>query len=634
MLPVWVGSVPAFLQSTRDLRFRPLLQQHQISRSQQKLESCQSRMFNVGAKSIVFALAVGSGACRSFGLRWRSRRRLAGSGLKAVGKASTAKESIPDERLPVFPFPQADLPWQPEYIRVAGPSDMPQRKTQGDWLSLFRNAAPYIAAFRGGSVVVHLPSFLLEPVHREDFKGLMEDVAFCSLLGLRMVIVSSIESRVLRQISNNITSRVAPEPMQRGPQGRFVVDAALLAVAKQEAGFARVEVESALSAGFQKRSFTTPDHNSADGTGTEAVSAGIFPVRGAVSVISSMNLFSAAPIGVVDGVDYRYAGVCRSVNTELLERRLADGDIVSLTPLGASPSGEVFFVSSEHLAAEVARKLNALKLVYITRGQRLIDSRDQAVIAGMQVHNAQDLGRYLLGTGASAYPAAVRESQWFGDFLRQLDLLVSSVCSGGVQRGHLVAPMPGMLLQEFYTTDGSGTVVAQDVYQGLGCATPGDAEGILELLETDAAQHHLASNVRIDAEEVATGCARGEFFVWRRDEVVLGCGQLVWADWTGVAELKQFAIDGGFSGPHAPALLAYAARAAIAGGAYILVMADVGDVDPRRADWLTKRGFRPATRIGDGDAPRLEMPLGARVAEEAESRIAAFTEEQRMWGGI
>lgn len=554
-----------------------------------------------------------------------------GSRLRAVSNAAWAQTGDAGEKLPVFPFPEADLPWQLEYIRVEGPSDMPQRKTRGDWLSLFRNAAPYIAAFRGGSVVVHVPSFLLEPRHRKDFKGLMEDVAFCSLLGLRMVIVSSIESRILTQIGATAVSG-ASEPMRRGPQGSFVVDEAALGVAKQEAGFARVEVESALSAGFQKRSFSASDHASGEGAGTEAVSAGIFPLRGAVSVISSMNLFSAAPIGVVDGVDYRYAGVCRSVNVDLLERRLADGDIVSLTPLGASPSGEVFFVSSEHLAAEVARKLNALKLVYITRGQRLIDSRDQTVIAGMQVHNAQDLGRHLLGSGASAYPADVRESEWFGDFLRHLKLLVSAVSSGGVQRGHLVDPAPGMLLQEFYTTDGSGTVVAQDVYQGLGCATPGDAEGILKLLEADAARR-LAPHAGIDAEEVAAGCTRGEFFVWRRDEVVLGCGQLVWADRTGVAELRQFAIDDGFSSTHAPALLAYAARAAIAGGAYLLVVADRG-ADPRRAAWLTQRGFRPATRIGDGDAPRLEMPLGAQVAEEAKSSIAAFTEEQRMWGGI
>ena len=118
-------------------------------------------------------------------------------------------------------------------------------------------------------------------------------------------------------------------------------------------------------------------------------------------------------MGVRDGLDYMYAGVVRSVNVELLQRQLQDfflfsffeqktgvfwelrkvifflvqktqeGAIVSMTPLGSSPGGEVFFVSSEELlveevqiesthvrrkpwprlAAKVASRLQAIKLV-------------------------------------------------------------------------------------------------------------------------------------------------------------------------------------------------------------------------------------------------------------------------------
>eukprot|EP00439_Symbiodinium_sp_Y106_P058698 s2572_g8.t1 len=42
-------------------------------------------------------------------------------------------------------------------------------------LYMIRNAAPYIAAFRGGTVVVHLPSFMLEDDMQETFRGLMEE---------------------------------------------------------------------------------------------------------------------------------------------------------------------------------------------------------------------------------------------------------------------------------------------------------------------------------------------------------------------------------------------------------------------------------------------------------------------------
>lgn len=56
--------------------------------------------------------------------------------------------------------------------------------------------------------------------------------------------------------------------------------------------------------------------------GLESTSAGLFSVRGAVSVLSSTNFFSAAPMGVRLGRDYMYAGVVRSVNVELLKRQL------------------------------------------------------------------------------------------------------------------------------------------------------------------------------------------------------------------------------------------------------------------------------------------------------------------------
>ncbi|CAE7402433.1 SHM4 [Symbiodinium sp. CCMP2592] len=100
-----------------------------------------------------------------------------------------------------FAFPKADLPFPLESLRLVPPErGLEYREEEGDWISLFRNAAPYIAAFRGGTVVVHLPSFMLEDDMQETFRGLMEDVAFCSLLGLQMVLVTSIECRLWRRL--------------------------------------------------------------------------------------------------------------------------------------------------------------------------------------------------------------------------------------------------------------------------------------------------------------------------------------------------------------------------------------------------------------------------------------------------
>ncbi|CAE8603952.1 unnamed protein product, partial [Polarella glacialis] len=467
-----------------------------------------------------------------------------------------------------FPFPKADLPPPLTSLRILEHAPIATRQAFGDWLSLFRNAAPYIASFRGGTVVVHVPSFLLDDDRHSDFKGLMEDVAFCSLLGLKMVLVSSIENRLLRRILDSKSS-VSQLGMKVGNSLRdIVIDEQAIQFAKQEAGFARVEVESSLSAGFEKRS---PSQSN------PTASAGLFPVRGAVSVISSTNFFSASPMGIRGGVDCKYAGVVRSVNVDLLTRQLQEGDIVSITPLGSSPSGEVFFVPSEQLAAQVATKLQAIKLVYITSGQTLMDDRNGRVMAGMQVHDARAFLKYLDEGGAETYPKEDQESEWFQEFVRYLRLLVASVSPKGVRRGHLVDPAPGLLLQEFYTTDGSGTCVAQDLYQGLGRAKIADAGPIWELLFEDAQSRGGATP---EVTEIEVSCAGGEFFVWRRDEVILGCGQLVahtspkGADGRGnelVAELRHLAASEDAFTLNAPALFAYAERAAVLGGASMLV---------------------------------------------------------------
>ena len=42
--------------------------------------------------------------------------------------------------------------------------------------------------------------------------------------------------------------------------------------------------------------------------------------------------------------------------------------------------------------------------------------------------------------------------------------------------------------------------------------------------------------------ETQASCASGEFFVWRRDEVVLGCGQLVAQSANGEAPYNQVPI--------------------------------------------------------------------------------------------
>eukprot|EP00929_Paragymnodinium_shiwhaense_P090802 TRINITY_DN50908_c0_g1_i1.p1 TRINITY_DN50908_c0_g1~~TRINITY_DN50908_c0_g1_i1.p1 ORF type:complete len:736 (-),score=149.10 TRINITY_DN50908_c0_g1_i1:583-2694(-) len=549
-----------------------------------------------------------------------------------------------------FAFPETDLPWPPEHIRLAAPREdfrrepFQLRTESGDatgsveapsWVSVFRSAAPYIAAFRGGTVVVHVPSFLTEDEQEEAFRGIMEDLAFCSLLGMKIVVVTSFRSRLARRLQmegdhggyrgQSLNSRevVDVERLHRD----FPVDEDAIRVARQEAGYVRVEVESALMAGFKKRTMT-----SFAAIETQAQAAGLLHIRGPASVISGQSFFTTTPLA--DAAPGSCAGTIRSVQTSLIQQRLDEGDIVSLTPLGPSQDGQVLFVSSEELAAKVATALRAIKLVYITRGQRLVDTRkdDNLVIAGLQVNNAAAfLSR--LRSDMTAKNAGV--PLWFAESIRHLHYVTGAVSPNGVRRGHLVDPSPGAVLQEFYTTDGSGTCIAQDLYQGLRKARASDAARISELFS--ASSFMLGAAAARNSEVLRDSIRKGELFVWRRDDSVLGCGQLAALD-EAAAELRLFAVAKDATAAQADALLAYAERVAVTGGASELVVSCIaaqGDFD--YLGWLARHRFLPQEGTAWQQSALVasealySKPLDAGSIEEAQSGI---NEEQRMWGGV
>ena len=74
--------------------------------------------------------------------------------------------------------------------------------------------------------------------------------------------------------------------------------------------------------------------------------------------------WSQQPFGVVDGIDYCWTGFPRKVEIERIRQIHETNDIVLLTSLGVSPSGEIFNVNSEFLAASVAGAMSASKVIY------------------------------------------------------------------------------------------------------------------------------------------------------------------------------------------------------------------------------------------------------------------------------
>jgi len=226
----------------------------------------------------------------------------------------------------------------------------------------------------------------------------------------------------------------------------------------------------------------------------------------ATNHVAGGNFVVARPRGVVEGVDMQYTGEVRRVHAAALAKRLDAGELVLLSPLGYSPTGEIFNLSMEDLAAEVAIALAADKLIFLIDGAGIADAGGNLVReltvsqATTRMSEAQLLTRDL----QQHLPAAIR------------------ACRHRVQRVHLIdRQMDGALLLELFTREGVGTMVSQDPMEQLRAATIDDVGGVLRLLQPLEADGTLVKRSR-ELLEVEIG----RFLVLQHDRSIVGCAAL------------------------------------------------------------------------------------------------------------
>lgn len=208
----------------------------------------------------------------------------------------------------------------------------------------FRAAAPYIHAFRGRTFVI---AFGGEVVADGKFVGLTHDLNLLASLGVRLVLVHGARAQVdarLKQIKHR-TQYV---------RGLRVTDDVALQCVKEASGSLRVEIEALLSMGLPSS-----------------------PMAGADIRVASGNFVTARPIGVLDGVDLQRTGEVRKVHATAIKDRLDHGELVLLSPVGYSPTGEIFNLALENIAEATAVALRADKLVFLMDAAGVTGKRGQ-----------------------------------------------------------------------------------------------------------------------------------------------------------------------------------------------------------------------------------------------------------------
>lgn len=398
-----------------------------------------------------------------------------------------------------------------------------------DW---FRAAAPYIHAFRGKTFVV---AFGGDAMVREDFVDFIHDVNLLSAIGVRLVLAHGVRPQVEERLSASGT-----EPQY--VQGKRVTDADTLEHVKDAVGSVRVDIESMLSIGLPNT-----------------------PMAGAEIRVASGNYVTAQPAGVVDGVDLLFTGEVRKVAADAIRSRLDAGEIVLISPIGYSPTGEVFNLTLEEVATTVAIALEAEKLVFILDHGKTEDAQ----------------GRPINRLTASQALKLVRELPE-GDLKLYLPHAVKA-CKKGVARAHLVsADVDGALLMELFTHEGVGAMVTRQSVETLRPASIDDVGGVLQVIEPLEQAGILVHRPRELLEQEIE-----RFFVAELDGRVIGCVALYPFPDAHAGEMACLAVHPDFQGGgRGEALMSAVEEAAREQGLDRLFV-----LTTRTAHWFIERGF-------------------------------------------
>jgi len=402
----------------------------------------------------------------------------------------------------------------------------------------FRASSPYIHAHRGRVFVV---SFGGEAVADGLFEPLVHDFALLNSLGIRLVLVHGVRPQVASRLQ-------AAGVEECYAEGLRITDGAALACVKEAAGSVRVEIEALLSMGLANS-----------------------PMHGARIRVASGNFVIARPLGVRNGIDFLHTGEVRRVDAEAVRDKLEQGNVVLISPLGYSPTGEVFNLSAEEVATAVAVALMADKLLLLTE-QPCCRGAERQALPQLTVAEAEAM---LAGPDAPEAATAAH--------LRA----AVQACQGGVQRVHLLdRHVDGAVLQELFTRDGVGTLVSANPFEELRPATIHDVGGILDLIKPLESEGILVARSR---ERLETEI--DDYVVIERDGLVIGCGALhPYAD-AGVGELACLALHGDYrGGRRGERLLSHLEARAVSLGLQRLFA-----LTTHASHWFREHGFQPGT---------------------------------------
>ena len=409
-----------------------------------------------------------------------------------------------------------------------------------DWL---RQTSPYINTHRGKTFVIWLSGASL---NHANFSHLIHDLTLLSHLGVRLILVHGMRPQIDKELAALGIKPKFIDPQHPGTNSATqnsvrVTGNDVLPALKIALGNVRCQFESAFSTGLPNT-----------------------PMSGARITLCSGNFVVAQPYGVREGIDYGHTGEVRRVRASHINQLLDLNHVVLLSPVGYSPTGELFNLHSEDVATQTAIHVEAQKLIFL---------HDRAT--GITEGSVHEISSRNLDSEQSLPPE-----------LQPLKFVIGKslhACQQGVKRCHIVnSQQDGALLKELFTRDGSGLLIDSGHYDNIRAACTSDIAGIKVLINPLIENGMLRDRTEQDLEREVQN-----FYVAEREGSVIGCASLTL--FGKQAELGCLAVHPDFraSGKAAEILkhIVKEARKKQCSGLFAL--------STRSGDWFQEQGFVP-----------------------------------------
>jgi amino-acid N-acetyltransferase len=357
------------------------------------------------------------------------------------------------------------------------------------WSSL-REILRYVPRFRDRVFVIALDGAVVQD---ENFRTLLLDIALLRSLRIGVALVHGAAHQIRR-----LAEQTGQTPSNLDGSG--VTDA--------------VTLQLALTAAYRV------SHDLLEGLSAT-------DLRGACC-----NALVAHPAGILGGIDHQFTGRVERVDTALLQALLEKDVVPVVAPVGSDGEGHSYRLNSDAVAAEVARALQAVKLIYLTthRGIPALDNGGEV--------GAEDGVQRHLPVGEAELWLKRQRGKLPGDLGSKLEQAVRAV-RGGVPRVHIIdGRVEEGLLAEVFSNEGIGTLIHANEYQSIRRAQKKDARAIYALVQAGAANDELVRRTRAEIERSIE-----DYFVFEVDRTPAACAALHLYPEQNKAELASVVVE-------------------------------------------------------------------------------------------